>query len=352
MSDFAHLHLHSQYSLLESSIRLDELFKQALDFKMTAVGLTDHGNMFGAVDFYLKAKKFGLKPVLGCEVYIAPGGRFLRGNTGSGDDELAPYSIGRSGLQHLVLLVQNEVGYQNLCKLVTSGYLEGFYYKPRIDKELLAQHSEGLIATSACFKGEVTSAALIGDMDRAREAALWFKKVFPGRFYLEMQQNGLHQQMAVNERFQELAKELELPLLATADCHYLKKEDALSQEVLMAIQTGRKMEDMSGASLMSSEFYFKSQETIKQEFSFCHEAIENTMRIVESCNFEFRFKDNEGKQIYHFPKFEAPKNLSQQDYLVKLSTEGLKQRLKETTLYRKKTFTSEEIQNYEKHCYI
>lgn len=348
MSEFAHLHLHSQYSLLESSIRLDELFKTALDFKMTAVGLTDHGNMFGAVDFYLKAKKFGLKPILGCEVYVAPGGRLLRGNTGNGDDELAPYSTGRSGLQHLVLLVQNEIGYQNLCKLVSSGYLEGFYYKPRIDKELLAKHSEGLIATSACFKGEVTSAALIGDMDRAREAALWFKNVFPGRFYLEMQQNGLHQQMAVNQRFQELAEDLELPLLATADCHYLRKEDALSQEVLMAIQTGQKMEDMSGASLISTEFYFKSQETMKEEFSFSPEAIENTMNIANSCNFEFRFKDSEGKKIYHFPKFESPNGLSQQDYLIQLSKEGLKNRLEEAKLYRKKTFDSEELQKYDK----
>lgn len=348
MSEFAHLHLHSQYSLLESSIRLDELFRQAVDFKMTAVGLTDHGNMFGAVDFYLKAKKHGLKPILGCEVYVAPGGRLLRGNTGSGDDELAPYSVGRSGLQHLVLLVQNEVGYHNLCQLVSSGYLEGFYYKPRIDKELLAQHSEGLIATTACLKGEVTSAALIGDMDRAREAALWFKKVFPGRFYLEMQQNGLHQQMAVNARFQELAKDLELPLLATADCHYLKREDALSQEVLMAIQTGQKMEDMSGTSLVSKEFYFKSQETMKEDFSFCPEAIHNSMKIVESCNFEFTFKDSAGKQIYHFPKFETPKNITQQEHLIDLSQKGLEKRLEEARVYRNKTFSQEDLARYQK----
>lgn len=300
MSNFSHLHLHSQYSLLESSIRLDEVFKLACEYKMSAVGLTDHGNMFGAVDFYLKAKKYGLKPILGCEVYVAPGGRLLRGNTGNADEEIAPYALGRSGLQHLVLLVQNEIGYQNLSKLVSAGYLEGFYYRPRIDKELLAQHSEGLIATSACLKGEVTSAAMIGDMDRAREAAKWFQKVFPGRFYLEMQQNGLHQQMVVNDRFQELAKELGIPLLATADCHYLRREDALSQEVLMAIQTGQKMEEMSGASLVSQEFYFKSQETMKQEFSFCPEAIENTQKIVDSCHFEFKFKDEQGKRFIIF----------------------------------------------------
>lgn len=346
MSEFTHLHLHSQYSLLESSIRLDELFKQACEFKMNAVGLTDHGNMFGAVDFYLKAKKHGLKPILGCEVYIAPGGRTLRGNTGSADDEIAPYAIGRSGLQHLVLLVQNEIGYRNLSKLVSAGYLEGFYYRPRIDKELLAQHAEGLIATSACLKGEVTSSALIGDMGRAREAALWYKNLFPGRFYLEMQQNGLHQQMLINERFQELAEELDLPLLATADCHYLKQEDALSQEVLMSIQTGQKMDDMSGSSLVSREFYFKSKETMIQEFSFCPEAIENTQKIVESCSFDFEFKDKSGKKIYHFPKFEPPQGKSQQDYLVQLSENGLKQRLEESTQYHQKTFSEEDIKKY------
>ena len=347
MADFAHLHLHSQYSLLESSIRLDELFKVAAQDGMSAVGLTDHGNMFGAVDFYLKAKKHGLKPILGCEVYLAPGGRLLRGNTQSGDDELAPYSVGRSGLQHLVLLVQNEVGYQNLCKLVSSGYLEGFYYRPRIDKEILAQHSEGLIATSACLKGEVTSAALNGDMDRAKEAALWFKNVFPGRFYLEMQQNGLHQQMLVNERFQELAKELDLPLLATADCHYLRKEDALSQEVLMAIQTGQKMEEMSGASLVSSEFYFKSQSKMKEEFSFCPEAIENSMKIVESCNFEFRFKDESGKKIYHFPKYDPPTGFTQQEHLNDLANKGLSFRIEEAKKYRNRVFSESELQKYQ-----
>jgi DNA polymerase-3 subunit alpha len=347
MADFAHLHLHSQYSLLESSIRLDELFKVAVQDGMSAVGLTDHGNMFGAVDFYLKAKKHGLKPILGCEVYLAPGGRLLRGNTQSGDDELAPYSVGRSGLQHLVLLVQNEVGYQNLCKLVSSGYLEGFYYRPRIDKEILAQHSEGLIATSACLKGEVTSAALNGDMDRAKEAALWFKNVFPGRFYLEMQQNGLHQQMLVNERFQELAKELDLPLLATADCHYLRKEDALSQEVLMAIQTGQKMEEMSGASLVSSEFYFKSQSKMKEEFSFCPEAIENSMKIVESCNFEFRFKDESGKKIYHFPKYDPPTGFTQQEHLNDLANKGLSFRIEEAKKYRNRVFSESELQKYQ-----
>lgn len=347
MSDFTHLHLHSQYSLLESSIRLDSLFKRACEYKMNAVGLTDHGNMFGAVDFYLKAKKYGLKPILGCEVYVAPGGRLLRGNTGNADEDMAPYSVGRSGLQHLVLLVQNEIGYQNLSKLVSAGYLEGFYYRPRIDKELLAQHSEGLIATSACLKGEVTSAALIGDMDRAKEAALWFKKVFPGRFYLEIQQNGLHQQMLVNERYQELGKDLNLPLLATADCHYLNKEDALSQEVMMAIQSGQKMEDLSDSALVTQEFYFKSQETMKAEFSFAPEAIENTQRIVDSCQFDFKFKDEKGRKIYHFPKFDPPQQLSQKDFLDKLSFDGLKERLAELTKYHQKSFSETDIQKYE-----
>jgi len=310
------------------------------------VGLTDHGNMFGAVDFYLKAKKYGLKPILGCEVYLAPGGRLLRGNTGNADEDMAPYSVGRSGLQHLVLLVQNEIGYQNLSKLVSAGFLEGFYYRPRIDKELLAQHSEGLIATSACLKGEVTSAALIGDMDRAKEAALWYQNIFPGRFYLEVQQNGLHQQMLVNEKFQELSRDLNIPLLATADCHYLNKEDALSQEVLMAIQSGRKMDDLSDSSLVTQEFYFKSQDTMKAEFSFAPDAIENTQRIVESCDFEFKFTDESGRKIYHFPKFDPPQKLSQQDFLNQLSFDGLSQRIEESKKYHQRTFSEEDLKKY------
>ncbi len=325
-ADFAHLHVHSQFSLLDSTIRLEGLFSAAQADGMSAVALTDHGNMFGALDFYLKAKEFGVQPILGCEMYLAPQSRLMRGTHTSGDDELAPYSTARSGMNHLVLLVQNEEGYHNLCKLVSSGFLEGFYYKPRIDKDILAQHSKGLIATSACLKGEVTNYCVLGDMDRAREAAKWYRDVFEGRFYLEMQQNGLPQQMMVNDRFQELSAELGIPLIATADCHYLKKEHAPMQEVLMAIQTGRNL-DEGGAGMKSDEFYFKPQAVMKEEFSHRPDAIANTMEIARSCKFDYQFEDALGKKIYHFPAFEAPAGMTPEAHLRDLSHKGLEDRL-------------------------
>jgi DNA polymerase-3 subunit alpha len=328
-ADFTHLHLHTHFSLLDGAIRLDELFEAASADKMEAVAITDHGNMFGALDFYSKAKEFGIKPILGCEVYLAPGSRLMRGTHTSGDEELAPYATARSGMSHLCLLAMNEIGYLNLCRLVSSGYLEGFYYKPRIDKEILAKHAEGLIATSACLKGEVTAQAVIGDMDRARESAKWYRDIFQGRFYLEMQQNGLPQQMMVNQRFQELSRELQIPLLATADCHYLKREDALSQEVLMAIQTGRTIDDPTGGSIKSDEFYFKPQAVIKEEFAFCPEAVANSMEIARLCNFEFKFKDEKGKKIYYYPKFEPPAGQTAAEHLNGIARNGLEQRLRD-----------------------
>ncbi|MBY0371573.1 DNA polymerase III subunit alpha, partial [bacterium] len=341
-ADFTHLHLHSQFSLLDSTIRLDPLFQAASDDKMEAVALTDHGNMFGALDFYLKAKEFKIKPILGCELYVAPQSRLMRGTHTSGDDEVAPYSTARSGMSHLILLVQNATGYANLCKLVSSGFLEGFYYKPRIDKEILAKHTEGLIATSACLKGEVTNYCVLGDMDRAREAAIWYRDLFQGRFYLEMQQNGLPQQMMVNERFQQLSKDLGIPLIATADCHYIKKEQAPMQEVLMAIQTGRMADE--GTGLKSDEFYFKPQAVVKEEFSHCPEAVANTMEIARSCNFDFEFEDAKGKKIYHFPKFDPPGGKSPEDFLRDLSLKGLQDRLSATQAASENPKPMEELQ--------
>ncbi len=344
---FTHLHLHSQYSLLDSTIRLDELFEFAVQDKMEAIALTDHGNLFGALDFYLKGKEAGVKPILGCEMYLAPGNRTQRGTTTSGDEEVAPYSTSRSGLSHLNLLCMNETGYLNLCKLISIGYLEGFYYKPRIDKEVLAQYSEGLIATSSCLKGEVTNLALLGDMDRAKEAAVFYRDLFKGRFYLEMQSTGLPQHMIVNQRFQELSKDLKIPLVATADCHYLKKEDAFSQEVLQAIQTGLQIEDISGSNLKTDEFYVKPQAVMEQEFDFCPEAIANSMEIAKQCNFEFKFNDEKGKKIYHFPKFEPPGGKEPVDFLKECAKEGLEKRIAEIEDFEKRKFSKEEKGKYE-----
>ena len=346
-ADFTHLHLHTAFSLLDGAIRLDELFEKASEDKMEAVAITDHGNMFGALDFYYKAKEHGIKPILGCEVYLAPGSRLMKANFSGGDDELAPYATSRSGMHHLILLVQTEVGYRNLCKLVSAGFLEGFYYKPRIDKEILAKYTEGLIATSACLKGEVAHQALLGDMDRARAAAKFYQELFQGRFYLEIQQNGLPQQMIVNSRYQELARDLKIPLIASADCHYLTKKDALSQEALMAIQTGRPLEDPSGQQLKSDEFYFKPQAVMKEEFAFCPEAISNTMEIAKICNFEFKFEDEKGKKIYHFPRFEPPGGKTQVDFLNESAFEGLRIRLYESEAFGGKEFSAEERKKYE-----
>ncbi len=323
-AEFTHLHVHTEYSLLDSAIRIEALCQAAVLDKMEAVAITDHGNLFGALDFYMTAKEYGLKPILGCEVYLAPGNRFMRGTHFNVDDEVAPYSVSRSGMHHLILLVQNEIGYRNLCQLVSRGYLEGFYYKPRVDKELLAEYHEGLIASSSCLKGEISNLCLAGDMDRARGVVEQYRQIFPDRFYLEMQNGGVPQQAIINQRLQELAETTRTPLIATNDCHYLNEEDAFSQEVLLSIQTGRPLEaDASGAGLHSSEFYFKSQATMREEFSFCPQAISNTMEIASRVNFEFRFQDETGRKIYHLPDFKSPENLSREDYLRQKAREGL-----------------------------
>jgi DNA polymerase III subunit alpha len=339
-ADFTHLHLHTQFSLLDGAIRLDDLFEAASADKMEAVAITDHGNMFGVLDFYLKAKEHGIKPILGCEVYLAPGSRIQKSGThGSDDGEVPPYAVGRTGLNHLILLAMNATGYQNLCHLVSIGYLEGFYYRPRIDKEVLQKYSEGLIATSACLKGEMASLCLMGDMDRAEQSLKWYQDVFQNRFYLELAQNGLPQQMMVNQRYQELASKLQVPLIATADCHYIKKQHAFSQEVLISIQTGKTLESMDPGNLKSDEFYFKPQAVMKEEFSYCPEAISNTMEIAKLCNFDFKFTDDQGKKIYHFPKFDPPAGQTPDEYLYELSRKGLQERLSEKERLSKKTLS-------------
>ncbi|MCB9255345.1 MAG: DNA polymerase III subunit alpha [Bdellovibrionaceae bacterium] len=345
-ADFTHLHLHTQYSLLDGAIRLDPLFKAATEDKMEAVAITDHGNMFGVLDFYHKAKEHGIQPILGCEIYLAPGSRHMKSAPFNANNEVAPYAVSRSGMHHLILLAMNEIGYHNLCKIVSIGYLEGFYYRPRVDKEVLEQYSEGLIATSACLKGEVASQCLMGDMDRARRAAEWYYKIFRGRFYLELQNNGVPQQMVVNQRYQELAEDTGIPLLATADCHYLKKEDAFTQEVLMAIQTGQVIEDPSSHHMVSEEFYFKPQARMKEEFAFCPEAIANTMEITKACQFEFKLKDDKGRQIYHFPKFDPPPGKTLEQMLCENSRVALEERYADLEALRGSTFSSDERKLY------
>ena len=233
-ANFVHLHLHSQYSLLDGAIKINELVDRAKQYNMPAVAVTDHGNMFGAVEFYCKAKKSGIKPIVGCEVYVAPGSRFTKGNA-RGSSE-ASY--------HLVLLCMNLTGYQNLCRLISTAYREGFYYKPRIDWELLETHNEGLIALSACLGGELPTLINLNQADEALERARQMAELFDdNRFYLELQENYLPEQAKANAGLVRISKELNIPLVATNDCHYLTREDAFAHEVLLCIQTGKTMDD-------------------------------------------------------------------------------------------------------------
>jgi DNA polymerase-3 subunit alpha len=331
---FVHLHLHTQYSLLDGANRLGDLVKKAQSHGMPAVAITDHGNMFGAVEFYLKCKDKGVKPIIGSEVYIAPSSRFSR----EGSEEVSGY--------HLVLLCQDIVGYRNLSYLVSSGFKEGFYYKPRIDKEILQQHSEGLICLSACLKGEVAYLAGRGKMEEARAAANWYADLFPGRYYLELQENTLPEQAVANQRLMEIARELNLPLVATNDCHYLNREDARAHEVLLCIQTGKTMNDEKRMRFSAEEFYVKSPEEMAAAFHYCPEAIANTLVIADQCNLDLgNFK------TYHFPKYDPPEGTTLDEMLADAARSGLAARLA-TIRAKKPGFTPEQEEAYHKRLEI
>src|SRR5271157_377311 len=311
-SDFVSLHLHTEYSLLDGAIKIDELIEQALIYKMPALAITDHGNLCGAVAFYKKAVKMGIKPIIGCEVYVAPSSRFDRTKTNL-DSNLA-----EEAAFHLILLARDSEGYKNLTTRVTKAYLEGFYYKPRIDKDLLEQYSGGLIGLSACLKGEVPYYLRYGNQDRAREAALRYKHILgPENFYFEIQHNGLPEQEAVNKQLIELAGELHIPLVATNDCHYLKKEDARAHDILLCIQTGKTVKDEKRLKMATDEFYFKSPDEMKEAFRDVPEAIANTRLIAERCNLEFQL----GKSL--LPKYEVPEGTTPFSYLESLAAKGL-----------------------------
>ena len=306
-STFVHLHVHTQYSLLDGAIRLDDLFKKAVQYRMPAVAMTDHGNMFGAVEFYQKAYKNGIKPIIGCELYVAPKNRFEKGTGESGANS-----------RHLLVLAKNTEGYKNLMKLTSAGYLEGFYYKPRVDKALLAEYSKGLIASSACLNGEIPSLLLSQNTTQARYVADEYREMFGAdNFYLEIMENGLPEQKEANEKLIALGKTLSIPLVATNDCHYLNREDAAAHEILLCIQTGKTIEDAARMRFKSDEFYFKSPEEMIHSFSYCPEAIENTVTIAERCNLSLDFN-----QIF-LPHFELENGVTADEYLKKLAREGL-----------------------------
>lgn len=312
-SDFVHLHVHTQYSLLDGACRLNELVKLAHSLKMPALAITDHGNMSGAIDFYLTAQKMGVKPIIGCEVYIAPESRFKK--TASGIQEAS---------NHFILLAKDETGYKNLMKLVSSGFLEGFYYRPRIDKELLSRHSKGLIGMTACLKGEVACLIQQDDINGAIKAADEFSNIFAkGDFYLELQENKIPEQTKVNKGLIKIGKELNLPIVATNDLHYLKKEHARAHEMLLCIQTQTNLNDPERMRFQTDEFYFKDADEMKHLFKEVPEAIQNTLEITNKCNLELDFSQS------HLPIYEAPGGQDKDEFLMKLCQKGLPQRYKE-----------------------
>ncbi len=307
---FVHLHLHTEYSLLDGACRIEDVVSRAAELKMSAVAMTDHGVMYGVIPFYKAAREQGIKPIIGCEMYVARGSRFDRHSDGA-----------RAAGHHLVLLAENAVGYRNLSRLSSAAHLEGFYYKPRIDKELLHQHREGLIALSSCLKGEIPEQLLAGKQEEARAAAEIYREIFgPDRFFIEVQDHGLPDQRAVLRPLAELARDLGLGLVATNDIHYLKAEHAAAHEVLLCLQTQTVLSDPRRMQYGSNEFYMKSGEEMAQRFKEFPEAVANTVRIAERCHLELRFGD------LHFPVFQTPDGSDQKAYLIRLCREGLQRR--------------------------
>ncbi len=306
---FVHLHLHTLYSLLDGAIRMKDLFKTVLDLKMPAVAMTDHGNMFGTIDFYRKAKDAGVKPIIGLEAYVAPKGRKDRSERSS---------------HHLLLLAKNEEGYANLRVLTSRSYQEGYYYNPRIDLELLANHSQGLFAATACLGGEIPSLILRGNRDRAKATALQYRDLFaPGHFFLEVQPNGMADQIKVNQALEELSQDTGIGLLATADCHYISRDQARAQEILMAISSGKTLADEKRLRHEMAELYIKSPQEMKEAFAHCPQAIENTLWIAEQCNLELKLGNP------HPPSFTPPDHEDESEYMARLAREGLEKRFQE-----------------------
>ena len=324
--DFVHLHVHTQYSLLDGAIRIDDLLERATDFGMQALAVTDHGTMFGAVEFYQKAIKAGIKPIIGCEIYVAPRSRF----------DKTP--MDNKELSHLILLVKDQEGYRNLCKLATAAQLEGFYYKPRIDKEILKESSKGLIGLSSCLHGEIPRRVQDGRLKLAEEAARSYVDIFgENNFYLEVQNNGIDIQEKVNQALLDMSQRLSIPLAASNDCHYLNKEDVRAHDVLLCIQTGKTIHDSNRLQFRTDQLYFKSKDEMYASFGQYPGALSNTVDIANRCNIEFDFK------TYHFPKFETAKGESTEQRFQKNAREGFHRRLQrfrsknpqlDETLYR------------------
>ena len=307
-ADFVHLHVHSEYSLLDGAARLKRLIERAAGLGFPAIALTDHGNMFGAIDFYQQGRAAGIKPILGCELYVAPSSRFER----------APQDGQYEGANHVTALVRNETGYRNLIKLVSKGYLEGFYYKPRVDKELLAQHSDGLLILSGCLNSEVSRLLLAGDERKALEVAGWYADVFGKDYYFaEIQAHGLADQIRVTEGTLRIARALGVGVCGTNDSHYLEATDARAHEVLLCLQTSAKIADPNRWKFATEEFYLKSAEEMRKVFGEMPEACTNTLAVAERCDLELKFGQ------FHLPQYAVPPGHTLDSYLREVAEAGL-----------------------------
>ena len=315
MARFTHLHLHTEYSLLDGAIRLKDLFPKAKEYGFDSVAITDHGNMYGVLKFYQAAKKADIKPIIGCELYVAPGSRKDRSARSQSEAAF-----------HLVLLAMNQTGYKNLMKLVTIANFEGFYYKPRVDKEILQQLNEGLIALSACLHGEISHAFLKGDEKKAYALAETYASIFKDRFYLELQENGIAEQREVNKALLDLSKGLGIPVVATNDCHYLHREDADAHDVLLCIQTGKTVNDPKRMKFSTDRLYFAPQDEMERRFSWCPEALATTQDIVNRCDVEIET----GK--HHFPLFKIKKGMTYEDEFERQARLGFERRKRRLNL--------------------
>ena len=318
--EFTHLHVHTGYSLLDGAAKIDGLVRRAKELGYDSLAITDHGVMYGVIEFYETCLREGIKPILGCEVYVSPGSRFDR-EVGKGDDRY----------YHLVLLAENDLGYHNLSKIVTRGFTEGFYYKPRVDMEVLEKYHEGIIALSACLAGEVATKLRKGDYDGAKETAIRYRNIFgEENYFLEMQDHGIPEQATVNAGIMRLSKELGIPMVVTNDSHYIYAEDWEAHDVLLCIQTNHKVQDENRMRYEGGQFYLKSKEEMAELVPYALEALENTHKIAERCHVEIEFG------VTKLPKYDVPDGFTSWEYLNKLCHEGLEQRYHPVTEELKK----------------
>ena len=324
---FCHLHLHTEYSLLDGSGKVDKIIKRAKELGMDSIAITDHGVMYGCVEFFKQAKANGIKPILGCEVYVASKSMNIK----------HPDKENRTA--HLVLLVKNEVGYENLMKIVSEASIKGFYYKPRVDHDFLRKYSEGIIALSACLGGEVQHYLMNDEYDKAKETALLYKDIFRDGFYLEIQNHGMDEQRKVNEYNIKLSKETGIPLVATNDVHYINKSDSKAHDILMCIQTGKTVDDENRRRYPSDQFYLKSPDEMWDMFSYVPEALENTVKIAEECNYEYKFHESK------LPKFPLPEGIDPYEYLRDTCYKGLIERYDVFKPLVGKEYSLEEVNN-------